>query len=363
MAHYDNVLIVAQRVTTDLTHEILESTRSALKGLESRCPPGTFGSKDNGIRRAAALLEYVAREHGGHKLSMAELAKAASLRERDFIKFHQQVGNFRQAKTITTKPQSMQSSFPSLAMKLGSHVTDSSGVALRAQKLLLDIALFCRKNKQQLQDMVRLQKTYEAASFYIIATQDTKDESEEKHLRASTVVDVSNDFTLSDFASVEQHIRDLMDDMKQSGFTRETETERSPTERSRKKRKESSSSARTSKDSSGDANRTTKRSKQAAESMINRVRERAEDIEQSFTENDIFQAGKSPSLVNQLSVFSTQTKFMKWREQVLSQAIETAKKEMLTSKDNDDNTNGINREQALESAASLILKSYGLLQT
>jgi len=166
------------------------------------------------------------------EIPMDKLARAAFMKPKDFRDFHEKIGNFRdnlratvvaktrakdtnskdgkgdktlqsssrnhnsnnsnneknnnnnnnKTKTKISNPHQKsgialaKSSIPSLAIQMGAFVPNSSGVALRAQKLFRDlVALLKRSSKQGgnwhgLMDVQKNQASYEAACFYLVAT-------------------------------------------------------------------------------------------------------------------------------------------------------------------------------------------------
>lgn len=328
--------------TINLSKKVLEQTRSDLRGLQHR-NPGSLQKQDNNIRRACALLEYIAREEAGIKLPMDKLASTARMKANDFKKFHQLIGNFRTKKPTKGAASNQKSSIPSLAMKLGSHVTDSNGVAIRAQRLLGDIARFYRRNRDLMTDIVQNSRTYEAVCFFIVATQDTrKDDPDEKQLKASTVVDVSTDFTLSQFANFEEHVRKLVHDMK------ENEEKTQSTSEKNKKRKTDETSSFVQKPQK----RTTKRSMQAATSTLELVEERAMAIE-SMMEDPL---APPPATLNSYDTRYS-PKFVAWKDMILAQSLKLTSTRLEASC-GDGAAGNLSRDQLLQEAAFEVLQSH-----
>jgi hypothetical protein len=357
----DAVAEVAKRLhekQISVSNTILEKTRSELRGLEFRNPYGTFQKGDNGRKRICALLEYVAREEEGITVPIAQLAAVAFMKEADFKKFHEKVGNFRTQKQKKLQTSDDKSLIPFLAMKLGSFMADSNGVALRAQRLLGDLARHYRKNTDQMRDMVEYARTYEAACFYIVATQDLcEDDKEETQLKASTVVNLSPDISLSEFTSVEEHVRQLVRDMKEKEEISEAKIDKEVHE-GRKKRKTSGVQLSRTSDPRQPENppgRTTKRSKQAATAMLGLVEDRARALE--CMADDSFSSRMTAIPIHDPSYSPS---FVAWKDAVVSQAIQVATKE-IHSKALDDDATAVNisRDQALERAVWNLLQSYG----
>jgi hypothetical protein len=233
--HHNAVALIIRKLKLEreISQKTIQQTQDALRILKFKNPNGSFGKQDNDLKRTFALLEYVVREKEGHKIPMGRLAKAACMKEKDFVKFHQLVGNFRENASsnrpaLSTKDTNKdavvpQSSLPSLAIKLGPYVEDSNGVALRAKRLFENLLRSARSmptstGRYQLQDMKTYKKTYEAACFFLVATRNkttkscpSRDRSveEEKQLDVSTLLQVSTDFTENEFKDVLDHIKTL----------------------------------------------------------------------------------------------------------------------------------------------------------
>eukprot|EP00980_Cylindrotheca_fusiformis_P027748 scaffold22549_cov98-Cylindrotheca_fusiformis.AAC.4 len=237
--HQNPAAIIADKLNLDkmISPKVLQETQSALRILKLKSPSGTFGRQDNDLKRACALLEYVVREREGYKIPMDRLARAACMKERDFIKFHEIIGNFRRnsvaslRKNKTPANQIRQtSSIPSLAIKLGTYVQDSNGVSLRATKLYQELVTHARtmlasERINQLRDINDHRKAYEAACFYLAATNGkiTKtrtttmgqnEDDDSKRLQVSNIMDVSNEFTLAEFKNILHHAQTLCQEMK-----------------------------------------------------------------------------------------------------------------------------------------------------
>jgi hypothetical protein len=208
--------VVEDKLKLKLPRKILEATRASLRVLKLRHPYGSLGKSDSDIKRACALLEYAVRDdhnnnsNNNHiEISMAQLAKAAFMKLKDFREYHEKIGNFRidaPSTTVTTKKRTARgvtaaavkmtttnpknrrssntsssivlkkSSIPFLAIQLGAFVPNSSDVAKRAQDYFQDVVEILRKPSNKgggvhgLRDIQRNQFSYEAACFYLIAT-------------------------------------------------------------------------------------------------------------------------------------------------------------------------------------------------
>jgi hypothetical protein len=352
----DTVAEVASRLKqVSVSFRILEKTRSEHRGLEFRYPYGTIQKGDNGRKRICALLEYVAREEEGVSIPMTTLASIAFMKEQDFIKFHERVGVFRTTKPPKAQTSSNKNSIQLLAMKLGSYMSDSSGVALRAQRLLGDIARFYRRNTHQMRDMIQHARTYEAACFFIVATQDRcEDDVEEKHIQASTVVNVLSNFSHSEFTEVEGHVRQLVREMNEKEDTEKTKgdlRENTADTKKRKTRKVSVSSSNMPKEPKNAVGRTAIRSKQGA--ILGQREDRATTLE-CMNEDSFYTSGTTATTHDT----SYSPKFVAWRDMVLHKATQSATKE-IQSCDETVLVLNVSRDQALEHAARSLLQLRG----
>jgi hypothetical protein len=231
---------IVTQCLTKLYRIILFVVIIALRMMKLHNRQGTFGKHDRDVSRAAALLEYIVREEeGGFKILLKKLAKASLMKEANFIKLHQVVGHFRAnsastrrkgpAERNTSRTALQESSIPSLAIRLGNFVHDPNGFARRAQNLFQDIQEHAKSmgvdaSRQQLYDMLRYQKAYEAACFFLIATKETavvlrhssdNDVGEEKALDEATIFEKCTAFTELEFKQVLRHTEKLVEEMKE----------------------------------------------------------------------------------------------------------------------------------------------------
>jgi hypothetical protein len=237
----DTTSAVLERLRLDppLCRKDVETTQNLLRLMKLKYPIGTFGRTDNELKRVCALVEYVAREEGGHRISMDQLAKVAVMKKKDFVAFHEIVGNFKEnsttsrstvpsssSTTTTSLSSSLQSTtvnnlvagsgsisgtnrkgghsdttttivlpnsttIPSLVMQLGVFLPNSNIVAVEAQRLFQQIVSHLQHNKKSrerisgLEDIRTNQTTYEAVCFYLTATKD-KHRTNNPNGRAST---------------------------------------------------------------------------------------------------------------------------------------------------------------------------------
>eukprot|EP00538_Stauroneis_constricta_P001798 CAMPEP_0119569552 /NCGR_PEP_ID=MMETSP1352-20130426/42029_1 /TAXON_ID=265584 /ORGANISM="Stauroneis constricta, Strain CCMP1120" /LENGTH=104 /DNA_ID=CAMNT_0007619125 /DNA_START=54 /DNA_END=364 /DNA_ORIENTATION=+ len=94
---FDPVTNIVKSITIneDIPKAVVSQTQNEFRGMKIRHRQGTFGKIDHELSRAAALLEYVARELKGIRIPLKVLAKAACVSEKKFKNFHLHVGNFR----------------------------------------------------------------------------------------------------------------------------------------------------------------------------------------------------------------------------------------------------------------------------
>jgi hypothetical protein len=210
-----------------VTEEDTRRVRDALRVLDIKVRVRSLGKYDRVENRAAVLLALVLQNRpvagGGHNaVSIAELAKAASLKEDSFRQLYTNIGHyypdlFPKKKTTanlsssSTRPTSrgtpkrtateaaparrsnrrtrtLQSLdddeddptsrlLPSLAIRLASHLTDPHGVANRAKILwhqvfahALKIQVTADGRRGQEHDLKRYAAAYQAAVLYVVAT-------------------------------------------------------------------------------------------------------------------------------------------------------------------------------------------------
>ena len=234
----------------------IKCTQESFRLMNLRHKKGTIGtiSKfDNDFSRAAALLEYTVREDEGRIIPKKLLAAAAGINAKNFEKLHHIIGNFRELPTngkpppsssmLSSAPTSIslrkrgefqESSIPALSIKLGALVHDPAGFAHRAQRLFHDMQTYAKtkmgeNGRGQLYDMSRQQKAYEAACFYLIATEEklpsesrySKRQNndmgdEEKIFDIDSIVETSKDITPLIFREVLHHAEKLLNEMSKS---------------------------------------------------------------------------------------------------------------------------------------------------
>lgn len=398
-----------------ISQKVIETAQSALRVLKYKHPHGTFGKGDNELKRACAMLEYVSREVDGFKIPMSELAKVAYMKDRDFNKFHQRLGNFRtigqargsaltprsSSRSTIPKPTTSVSSIPSLSIKLGPFVTDSSGVAARAQRLYNDIARYSKSNQDQLIDMARNQQIYETACYFLMATQNmgassrksknnNDDDDTTKPLQLSTVVDLSNNFTQAEFQSVLDHILTLQESMEATRIATELSTNKScvnsETRKSTKKNINRGGTASTHMDTVGTStSRSMKRAlcntSQVEETMHpKRIKPLILSAQQlaSSTTRDMLQTEQEILDLNKLQddpfarycesgfrstpQLSYSPQFLSWKQRVTLQTMQSATAALQAASNGDNRENhAVTRQQSLKFAAEEFLRSQGLL--
>jgi hypothetical protein len=367
----------------EVSQETLRKCQSAFRTMRIHNRPGCFGRHDHDLTRAAALLEYVIRETEGRKIPLKNLAQASFLKLVNFQKLHQLVGNFlvnTSAQKRSEETYSLQnsasngagsgkdrhkllpSSIPSLAIKFGPYVRDPTGFASKAQDLFSQIERHAKgmnasASRQQLYDLQRYQRAYEAACFYIVATKEKKpnkassydQDGEEKSLDLATLLEASTEFTELQFRHVYKYIEGLLEVFKEKKAAKKTQAaskKRTSEEAAKatKGKKRQRTSGVTAEDKLPAA------SVETALSILDQI-DQAQDLndatEHSSRENAIIRAVFSPS-------------FLDWKEQILSKSKkasrETLHKECGTPLDD------ISDSQALAHAADAALLQFGLLQ-
>jgi hypothetical protein len=382
--HQDAAALIAGRLRLErkISPKVIQQTQNALRLLKLKNPRGSFGKQDNDLKRACALLEYIAREKEGFKIPMEKLAKAACMKKIEFVKFHQIIGHFRENASSKSSSSSkangndaegqQKSSIPLLSIKLGPFVQDSNGVAVRAQSIFDNILTYATKmsrteSRYQVRDMRRYQKTYEAACFYFEATRDkttngrpvqNQEDGDEKRLELSTVLDASTDFTSMEFKNVLGHVQNLSEEMENFSDNRATGEAPSKKQVSNKKRKNTIVAKKL----------TVKRSKLgtilseepasiATLDLLKKVNEeqniRNDEKNVRNDEQKIWDDGDSPHR-------SYSPVFLEWKQQLLAKATKAAKEALV--KKSADSEQEISYERALNRAATDVLRSHGLLQ-
>jgi hypothetical protein len=264
---------VVERLKLDppLSRCVVEKTQDSLRLLKLKNPIGTFGKNDSEQKRTCALLEYIAREASGYKIPMDRLARVACMKGKDFLAFHQMIGNFKENAGTTRSdslPQSRsrgpnkgphaialaESSIPSLAIQLGAFIPNTNAVAVEAQHLFQEILSYLkRKNSREringFEDVRRNQNTYEAVCFYLTATKGLRTNARngignssssrpsqlrnstlphsddfDHHLDLATFLDVAKNFTRSQFEMVLKYVAELRQEMKETPGPTDTDT-------------------------------------------------------------------------------------------------------------------------------------------
>ena len=240
-------IIEKLRLEPPLPQKVVKQTRNSLNIMKTKNPIGNFGKADNERKRAAAILEYVARQECGRKIPFEQLAKAASANKKEFISFHEMIGNFLDntkstSKVIVPSKTKQKSSISSLTIQLGAFVPHSSAVAFRAEKLYKQILYLLQKKKLKgrtdgLQDVQTNQEAYEAACFFLIATKDTKggnrsygasnDNDNDKQLDLATFLDATKAFTKNHFEMVLSYVTELWEEIQDHKSPQQSNSSRS----------------------------------------------------------------------------------------------------------------------------------------
>lgn len=385
-------LIVSRlKIDEELSAKVIDATQSALRVMKYKHPTGSIITKgDNDLKRASALLEYIARELAGVKIPMDQLARAAYMRPTEFVKFHQMVGNFRetsesqnaQASRNSTASKKRTSSMPALAIKFGAFVHDSTGIALRAQKLYNKVYRYGQKNPHHRQDMHRFQKVYEAVCYYTAATASqkdmgkvatsttkTKDDDEGHKLTIATIVDLSNDFSLKDFKDILSHVEEIIQDMdakNQSGQVEKSSRSKDSLNTSKRLRDAAATTAsRESKRPKSNAMLSAQElAKKATEALLRKVETSEVPIDETL-EDDPFESIESTLKANPTEALTYQAEFLKWKDAILQKAVEKAKTldEPMTETDDSGTLRDDDKARALQVAAMAVLARHGLVAT
>ena len=410
--------VVEDKLKLKLPRKILEATRASLRVLKLRHPYGSLGKSDSENKRACALLEYAVRDdHNNNsnsnnnniEISMAQLAKAALMKLKDFREYHEKIGNFRidppsmtattkkrttrgvtaaaaaVTKTTTTKnPKNRRSSnnsssivlkkssIPFLAIQLGAFVPNSSDVAKRAQDYFQDVIELLKKPSNKgggvhgLRDIQRNQFSYEAACFYLIATSgrghdrsnsnskvrrrsktgDDDDEDDiERQLDLSTFIDVIK--APSQFQTVLGYVKELREDI---------ESTLSSSRRS--------SSETETKSTTASRKRSRKEASESSEATIAaRKRNNSHDISGENPPSAPYNEKQSNDFSdNQRRRYSRPNPvFDEWKKKVLVEACEDAKETMKKTKKYESCENDNEADRILDFAVRKILAGNGML--
>lgn len=366
--HQNPAAIIADKLRLDqqISPQVLQETQSALRILKLKSPNGTFGKNDNDLKRACALLEYVVREREGYKIPMHRLARAACMKERDFVKFHEMIGNFRRnsksaiqitrlRKGTTPTIGGQTSSIPSLAIKLGTYVQDSNGVSIRAAKLYQHLMRHAKNLRateriHQLRDINDHQKAYEAACFYIAATNGENcktgssgkndNDDDNKQLQLSNIMDVSNEFTLAEFKNILQHTQAICQERQDSGNKKEAKS-------SKKRQTQEDSSWQRPKDVTTRTKRTKSTgllSEQLASNATLDLLYNADDDQNGTDEVLQYEVARSKM---------EEQKFAEWKRDTIAGVMDKMKMKMATEVGSDQK---ISNQQVLNQVVEEILK-------
>lgn len=258
---------VASKLSIDIGPEIVSEANERLRVLDTRVTTGKLSKSDRREVRAAVLLEYVAREKLGHRISWKDLAKACGTAPSNLETLHRMIGNYlqpnQQRKKVPRRPLAKQTSnsnpvkvdirgsdsansrkrprrnsnsgmlsreheTPSsnvlvdLAIRLASFVPDPHGCANQARELLADIQKYAKETfsvherRGFLYEMQRYGPAYHAAAFYHVATKGSTrsngslgKDSSRAALGVRDLVDASNEFTYLEVMQVLPHVTEL----------------------------------------------------------------------------------------------------------------------------------------------------------
>ena len=205
-----------------------------------------------------------------------------------------------------------------------------------------------------LRDMKKHQMTYEAACFYIVATsekivtssrssssststriQQHDEDDDNKQLAVSNVLDVSNDFTMAEFKNILTHVQNLCQEMETGNKVINSQKDSLPTKQyqaSKKRPNISTTSAATTLQQRMPV--TTKRLKSKGSL--------SKDLASNATMELLLKAGKNQDASNDDIIYQYEDpfqkfqgqklqKFLDWKKQVISMAIERTQKDIITS--------------------------------
>jgi hypothetical protein len=268
----------------------------------------------------------------------------------------------------TTAVTLQKSSISSLTIQLGAFVPHSSAVAIRAEKLFKQILDVLQRKKLReringLQDIQRHQEVYEAACFYLIATNDAKggsrshgasnDNENDKQLDLATFLDATKSFTKSQFQMVLNYVTELWEEIQDHKIPQQTSSSRSSTNITDRKDASITASATRKRarfaDGSSQPHDSTKtkrlNSKDTAESMLELVMQR------DCLDQDVMLHNKNSDTKTNYSPL-----FLEWKKKCIEAACLSAKEK--TEKDDD---GGANDDYILDLAVREILKRRDLL--
>jgi len=326
-------------------------------------------------------------------------------------------------------------------------VSDSNGVARRAQQLYQEILHYVRhtmaptQRLHQLNDMERFQSAYEAACFYLEAThhqpvfsttttsssssstssqaaskrttnrhhqhynhhkhhnnnhhnpsmdQHDDDSEDQKRLEISTLLDVSTDFTPSEFKNVLEHVQTMVQDSRKENTTPNptttttkatTKTTTTTTHKRRKQPpKQQHSQESVQKRQRIGPKKHPSSLLEAKQLASVATRELLQKCTDTATKNEEITASWTQYNESNTSTIMTENgyapRFLEWKRKVVATAVKAAKEAMLRAEETeagaetgaaDENQSlsttksSITHEQALCRAACDVLKAHGLL--
>jgi hypothetical protein len=410
-------ILLALKLDPPLPRKVVDQIQDALQLLRTKKSIGSLGVKhDSERKRACALLEYFAREQCGIKIPMEDLVKQAHAKKKgEFVKFHQVVGNMRDHWTASSakkgsavgsvvgvKPTNVgtvqnqnssglnKGSFNVLAVQLGAFVPHSNVVARQALVLFQEILKVIQtkhygERKYALQDVQKNQQAYEAACFYLVATQDSSKSNrnankqhplpsakldKDQKLDLSTFLNATKDFSQSEFETVLNYVRDLQE---QVGAGQDAIPSSRKRARATTSNTEKHSEARTAVEESSelpsrkrrqhtmnDDDGTSQEPSIATAKALLEMGERRQQFEaSSFNEEmDTYQTPAPTSILYS-------PVFLQWKHKVLQAALATAKEEVeAKASDNEGKENeGDEAKTAYEEAALLNVAVNNILKT
>ena len=341
-----------------------------LRVLNVRAPVKQFGKGDSIESRKLVLLQHILKT--SVPLETKTLASAVGIKPAAFetlcnkASHHMDVSSKKKrsrssSQTATsTDSTAVQSTIPSLSIRLGAQVHDSHGYARRAQQLFSDMERYITstttissyKKRGYLQDMQRSRAVYEAACFYVTArgtrmkksrnsSDSVEQEQEDAQLSIQDIIHASTSVSVVDFKDILPTVQEFATEMEkqQKQVAATSKKPAAATTTKRKRGRPPNKSARQEEPSSIDG---------AAQALL-------EGVESAANGGETRQ--RSPLVMDATPKFLYSPRFLQWKEQVLQETRDTEMK--LASEDGD--VASITDCQAIQRAANAILRRNSLV--
>jgi hypothetical protein len=401
-----------------LPKKVVEDIQDALHLLRTRSSIGSLGAKDSERRRACALVEYFAREQCDIQIPMDALGKQSYTKKKaDFVKFHMLIGNLRDQWTTnrpkngnvdttgthsaagaTSKSNSskvdsysfQQSSINLLAVQLGAFVAHSNVVAKQAQDLFHQMVTAIQTKKygeriHALQDIQRNQRAYEAACFFLVATDrrcrgskfqktpPTKLDEDHQPLDLATFLSATKSFPQREFEMILRYVRKLQQEIKEN-FAPSKDPQAETTTSSRKRSRISTTATSTTTTATPSQRRNSKENSnvvaQTSTSITMDDEQHAGDTTSFLLQGigeDLMEGLCGEKRYFQRTSRDFSHVFLEWKQEVLK-TVKTKAKETTKLNDDDDNNVTLSRddegcddeEKQLDVAVNAILHQYRL---